>query len=476
MQMRKTKIICTLGPATDDKNVLKALMENGMNVARLNFSHGTQEEQLKRIDAVKECREVLSLPVAILLDTRGPEIRLKTFKDNKISLKEGDTFTLTTRDVEGTEKECAVSYDKLPQNVAVGTRILIDDGLVELRADEVTDTDIVCTVMNGGELSNRKSINIPGVRINMEYINEKDKADIIFGIKNGIDFVAASFVRTKEDALEIRKLLDENGGKDIEIIAKIENHEGVQNAEAILKVCDGIMVARGDLGVEVPFEELPRIQKDLTTLCLKMGKKCITATQMLDSMIKNPRPTRAEVSDVANAVYDGTSAVMLSGETSVGLYPVQTIKTMVRIVRNVEKNLNYRDQSFGKNYDAKDITSAISHGTVSSAHDLGASAIIAITTSGYTAKMVSAYRPAPMIIGGTSNRRVYHKLALSWGVVPMMMAMKTESKALWGAVLLKAEQMGYIRKDDIVVLTAGLPIGIPGTTNTLRIVKVGADE
>lgn len=470
--MRKTKIICTLGPATDDKSVLKRLMEEGMNVARLNFSHGTQEEQLKRIDAVKEVREVLSLPVAILLDTRGPEIRLKTFESGKITLNTGDSFTLTTRDIVGNGSICSVTYEKLPSNVTSGTKILIDDGLVALEAVSVENTEIHCKVLNGGDISNRKSINIPGVRLNMEYINEKDYADILFGIKNGIDFVAASFVRSKEDALQIRKLLDENGGKDIEIIAKIENQEGVNKAEEIISVCDGIMVARGDLGVEVSFDELPRIQKNLTNLCLKMGKKCITATQMLDSMMKNPRPTRAEVSDVANAVYDGTSAVMLSGETSVGKYPIETLQAMAKIVINAESNIDYRDKSFGKIYDAKDITSAISHGTVSSAHDLDAKAIIAITTSGYTAKMVSAYRPSTNIIGGTSNMRVFYKLALSWGVTPMMMAMKNESEALWGAVLLKSEEKGYIRKGDTVVLTAGLPIGIPGTTNTLRIVKI----
>ncbi|MBQ2911138.1 MAG: pyruvate kinase [Clostridia bacterium] len=470
--VRKTKIICTLGPATDDKNVLKSLMQEGMNVARLNFSHGTQAEQAQRIALVKECREALDLPIGILLDTRGPEVRVKTFENGKIMLNEGDVFTLTGEDVVGNESRVSVTFPQLAQNLTVGTRVLIDDGLIGMEVIEVRGADVICKVLNGGEVKDRKSINIPGIRLNMPYINEKDREDVIFGIKNGIDFVAASFVRTADDAREMRKLLDENGGKDIEIIAKIENREGVDNALEILKICDGIMVARGDLGVEVPFYELPEIQKNLADLCLKMGKKCVTATQMLDSMIKNPRPTRAEVSDVANAVFDHTSAVMLSGETSIGKYPVETVRAMVQIVKNAESNIDYTNKHIGKIYDTNDITSAISHATVSSAHDLDAAAIIAVTTSGYTAKMVSSYRPQTRIIGGTANRRVYYKLSLSWGVTPMMMAMKMESEPLWSAVLMKAEAMNYIKKDDLVVLTAGLPIGIPGTTNTLRIVKV----
>ena len=470
--VRKTKIICTLGPATDDKNVLKSLMQEGMNVARLNFSHGTQAEQAQRITLVKECREALDLPIGILLDTRGPEVRVKTFENGRIMLNEGDTFTLTGEEVIGNEQRVSVTFPQLAQNVTVGTRVLIDDGLIGMEVIEVRGADVICKVLNGGEVKDRKSINIPGIRLNMPYINEKDREDVIFGIKNGIDFVAASFVRTADDAREMRKLLDENGGKDIEIIAKIENREGVDNALEILKICDGIMVARGDLGVEVPFYELPEIQKNLADLCLKMGKKCVTATQMLDSMIKNPRPTRAEVSDVANAVFDHTSAVMLSGETSIGKYPVETVRAMVQIVKNAESNIDYTNKHIGKIYDTNDVTSAISHATVSSAHDLDAAAIIAVTTSGYTAKMVSSYRPQTRIIGGTSSRRVYYKLSLSWGVTPMMMAMKMESEPLWSAVLMKAEAMNYIKKDDLVVLTAGLPIGIPGTTNTLRIVKV----
>ncbi|MBQ7087054.1 MAG: pyruvate kinase [Clostridia bacterium] len=470
--VRKTKIICTLGPATDDKNVLKSLMQEGMNVARLNFSHGTQAEQAQRIALVKECREALDLPIGILLDTRGPEVRVKTFENGKIMLNEGDTFTLTGEEVIGNEQRVSVTFPQLAQNLTVGTRVLIDDGLIGMEVIEVRGADVICKVLNGGEVKDRKSINIPGIRLNMPYINEKDREDVIFGIKNGIDFVAASFVRTADDAREMRKLLDENDGKDIEIIAKIENREGVDNALEILKICDGIMVARGDLGVEVPFYELPEIQKNLADLCLKMGKKCVTATQMLDSMIKNPRPTRAEVSDVANAVFDHTSAVMLSGETSIGKYPVETVRAMVQIVKNAESNIDYTNKHIGKLYDTNDVTSAISHATVSSAHDLDAAAIIAVTTSGYTAKMVSSYRPQTRIIGGTANRRVYYKLSLSWGVTPMMMAMKMESEPLWSAVLMKAEAMNYIKKDDLVVLTAGLPIGIPGTTNTLRIVKV----
>ena len=470
--VRKTKIICTLGPATDDKNLLKSLMAEGMNVARLNFSHGTQEEQGKRIALVKECREALDLPIGILLDTRGPEVRVKTFENGRIELREGDIFTLTGDDIIGNKEKVSVTFENLYENVSAGTKILIDDGLIGMEVIEIKNKDVVCRVLNGGEVKDRKSINIPGTRLNMPYINEKDRNDIIFGIRNGIDFVAASFVRNADDVKQMRALLDENGGSDIEIIAKIENREGVDNALEILRNCDGIMIARGDLGVEVPFYELPEIQKNLAELCLRMGKKCITATQMLDSMIKNPRPTRAEVSDVANAVFDHTSAVMLSGETSIGKYPVETVRAMVQIVKNAESNIDYTSKHIGKLYDTNDITSAISHATVSSAHDLDAAAIIAISTSGYTAKMVSSYRPMTRIIGGTANRRVYYKLSLSWGVTPMMMAMKMESEPLWSAVTMKAEDMGYVRKGDIIVLTAGLPIGIPGTTNTLRIVKV----
>lgn len=470
--MRKTKIICTLGPATDDPAVLEQLMQEGMNVARLNFSHGTQEEQLGRINAVKAMRKKLGLPVAILLDTRGPEIRIKTFREGRITLKTGDTFTLTTREIEGDSAQVSVTYGRFPQNIKKGTKILIDDGLVGLEAVEITDTDVVCRVLNGGDLSNRKSINVPGIKIDMEYLNEKDKADIIFGIKNDIDFIAASFVRSQQDLLEIHAVLQQHGANHIEIISKIENQEGVNNAEDILAQCAGIMVARGDLGVEVEFDELPRIQKNLITLCKKYGKKVITATQMLDSMIKNPRPTRAETSDVANAVYDGTSAIMLSGETSVGKYPVETLKTMVRIAEKAESNIDYRITHNDREYDHSDVTSAISHATVSAAHDLHAAKIIAITTSGYTAQMVSSWRPQVDIVGATTDERAYYSLALRWGVTPVLMTKQETTEKLFAEAMAITKQHGLVQTGDMVVITAGLPIGVSGTTNTLRVTTV----
>ena len=470
--MRKTKIICTLGPATDDLAVLEQLMKEGMNVARLNFSHGTQEEQLGRINAVKAMRAKLNLPVAILLDTRGPEIRIKTFQEGRINLKTGDTFTLTTREIEGDSTAVSVTYSRFPQNIQKGTKILIDDGLVGMEAVEITDTDVVCKVLNGGDLSNRKSINVPGVKIDMEYLNEKDKADIIFGIQNDIDFIAASFVRSKQDLLDIKAVLKQHGAEHIEIISKIENQEGVNKAEEILSECAGIMVARGDLGVEVEFDELPRIQKNLITLCKKHGKKVITATQMLDSMIKNPRPTRAETSDVANAVYDGTSAIMLSGETSVGKYPVDTLKTMVRIAEKAEDNIDYRVTHNDREYNHSDVTSAISHATVSAAHDLNAAKIIAVTTSGYTAQMVSSWRPQVDIVGATTDEKAYYSLALRWGVTPILMERKDKTEELFQEAMDLVKCHGLVKPGDTVVITAGLPIGVKGTTNTLRVATI----
>lgn len=470
--MRKTKIICTLGPATDDINVLRDLVENGMNVARLNFSHGNQPEQLERINAVKKVRKELKMPVAILLDTRGPEVRIRDFKDGRVSLSAGDKFTFTTRDILGERSEVSVTYDRLPQNVKKGTKILVDDGLVALIVDSTTDTDIVCTVQNSGELSNKKSLNIPGVTLDMEYLNQKDKSDIEFGIDNGIDFIAASFVRSKSDIETIKAVLKEKKAENVEIIAKIENSEGVDNAEEILCNCAGIMVARGDLGVEVPFDELPRIQKYLISLCLKRGKKVITATQMLESMAKNPRPTRAETSDVANAVYDGTTAVMLSGETSVGKYPLETLKTMVSIVTKAEDDIDYKSTHNMRQPDKDGITSAISHATVSAAHDLNIGKIIAITTSGYTAQIVSSWMPACDIIAATTSEKAFHQLSMRWGVSPMMFESKELTEDLFECAIQTAKSAGYVKTDEMVALTAGLPIGVSGSTNTLRIQSV----
>ena len=392
--MRKTKIICTLGPSTDDDKVLKNLMQKGMNCARLNFSHGTHEEQKKRIEQVKLLREQLDLPVALLLDTKGPEIRTGLFEKGEAKLNEGQLFTLTTEDVEGDEEKVSISYDGLAQDVEVGTRLLMDDGLIAMVVEKIKGSDVVCRIKNGGIIKNKKSINVPGVMLSMPYMSEKDRADIIFGIENGVDYIAASFVRSCYDVLEIKKVLEENGGTDIQIIAKIENNQGVENIEEILKVSDGIMVARGDMGVEIAFEKLPDIQKKLIEYCYRAGKKVITATQMLESMTYNPRPTRAEVSDVANAVYDGTSAVMLSGETAIGKYSVEALEAMASIVEQTESNINYLKRFENNHFHTNiSITNAISHSAVTTAHDLGATAIIAVTESGYTAREISSYRP-----------------------------------------------------------------------------------
>ena len=408
--MRKTKIICTLGPATDP--VLPEIIKAGMNVARLNFSHGSHEEHKVRMDAVKAARRELGMPVGIMLDTKGPEIRTKTYKDGKIEIVEGQEFILTTREVEGDEHIVSITYDGLPGDVKVGTRILIDDGLVAFEVTEIRDgTDIVCKALNGGPLSNRKSINVPGISLNMPFVSERDRADIEFGLSQGIDFIAASFTRTAQDVRDIKAILKEHGQEDVEIIAKIENMEGVRNIQEILDEANGVMVARGDLGVEVPFEELPEIQKSIIKICISRGKRVVTATQMLESMAKNPRPTRAEVSDVANAVYDGTSAIMLSGETSVGKYPVETVQTMSRIANNAESTIHYDRRratrlEFQNMNVAGDLkTLAISHATCSTTADLGAKCIVAFTEAGSTARAVSTYRPGAPIIAATPNEK-----------------------------------------------------------------------
>ncbi|MCG8501552.1 MAG: pyruvate kinase [Firmicutes bacterium] len=472
--MRRTKIVCTLGPATDDVNILENLMKNGMNVARLNFSHGTHEEQLKRVEIFKQLRDELDIPIALMLDTRGPEIRIKQFKNGEEQLQEGQMFTLTTREVEGTSEIVSVTYKGLPDDIMRGNTLLIDDGLIELVVVDIANTDIKCEVKNGGKVSNHKGVNIPGVSVKMPYVSEKDKEDILFGIKNEFDFIAASFVRSQYDVLEIRKILENNSAKNIQIIAKIENNEGVSNIDKILKVSDGIMVARGDMGVEIPLEDLPGIQKMLIKRCYGAGKPVITATQMLDSMIRNPRPTRAETTDVANAIYDGTSAIMLSGETSIGKYPVESLVTMSRIAQKTERAINYKTRFATEQFNLEaNVTNAISHATCTTAHDLGAAAIISVTKSGQTARMVSKFRPDCPIIAPTISERVCRQLSLSWGIYPFILEVKETTDELFDHAVDKSVESGIVSNGDLVVITGGIPVGISGMTNILKVHLVG---
>ena len=472
--MRKTKIICTLGPATDDEAVLKNLMLGGMNCARLNFSHGSHEEQQKRIDMVKKLRAELNLPVALLLDTKGPEIRLGEFKDGSAKLKAGQNFTLTTKEIQGDENGCSISYENLASDISVGSRLLMDDGLIAMEVLSIKDEDIVCRILNSGTIKNKKSVNVPGAVLSMPYMSEKDKRDIIFGIENDVDFIAASFVRTCYDVLEIKKILEEHNGTGTQIIAKIENNQGVTNVDEIIKVSDGIMVARGDMGVEIEFERLPSIQKKLIEKCYRAGKKVITATQMLESMTHNPRPTRAEVSDVANAVYDGTSAVMLSGETAIGEYPVESLETMAAIAESTEADINYVKRFENNHFHTNtSITKAISHSAVTTAHDLGATAIITVTESGFTAREVSSYRPTYPIIATCTNEKIRRQLNLSWGVTPVMSEEQNTTDELFEHAVAKALETGIVKKGDIVVITGGAPIRISGTTNMVKVYLVG---
>lgn len=472
---RKTKIICTLGPATDNEETLRQLMLNGMNTARLNFSHGSYEEQKKRIDLVKKVREELNLPIPLLLDTKGPEIRIGNFTEGKVELKTGQLFTLTPEDIDGTNEIASISYKDLAKDVNNKTKILIDDGLIEMKVIDVKDRDIICKVLNGGPVSNHKSVNVPDVNLGMNYMSQKDIADIEFGIENGVDFIAASFTRSAFDILEIRRILEENNANDIRVIAKIENRQGVNEVDEILKVSDGIMVARGDMGVEIHFEELPAIQKSLIQKCYRSNKMVITATQMLESMTHNPRPTRAETSDVANAVYDGTSAVMLSGETAVGEYPVKALRTMARICEQTEADIDYvkRFNELRLNT-VIDVANAISHSTCTTAHDLEAAAILTVTQSGYTARIISGFRPECPIIAGTMNDRVYRQLNLSWGVTPIKTEIKKSSDELFDHAVERAlSETDIIKKGDLVAITGGSPIGVSGTTNILKVTLVG---
>ena len=470
--MRKTKIICTIGPASEGEDKLKELMLAGMNVARFNFSHGTHEEQKVKFARVLKVSNELGLPVATLLDTKGPEIRLRDFEGGKAMLEPGQTFTLTTEEIMGTSEKATISYKGLKNDVSTGSMILIDDGKIEMRVEKITDTEIQCRVVNGGKVSNHKGINVPGAVLSMPYISEVDYADIKFCAEMGYDFLAASFVRTKEDILEVRKILDEYNSK-AKVIAKIENMQGIQNLDEILEVSDGIMVARGDMGVEIPLEEVPVLQKQMIKKAVAQGKHVITATQMLESMITNPRPTRAETADVANAIYDGTTAIMLSGESAAGAYPIEAVKTMARIAERTEQDIDYKSRlKKVEDEDDTDITTAISHACCTTAMDLNASAIITVTMSGFTAGMISRYKPGCPIIGCSVNPRVCRQLSLSWGVSPLLIEKEDKADALFEEATRAAEKAGYIKKGDIVVLTAGVPLGISGRTNMIRVIEV----
>ncbi len=472
--MRKTKIVCTIGPASETEEILREMILSGMNVARINFSHGTHEEHQKKLDLLYKLREELNVPVAALLDTKGPEIRLGTFQNQCEELVSGELFTLTTEPVEGTKTKASISFEGLPSDVKKGDAILIDDGLIELKVEEIKGKDIICRVINGGPVSNRKGINVPNVSLSMPYLSERDKADILFGIKAGFDIIAASFVRNAQDVQQLRDLLKENGGGDIKIISKIENAEGVSNIDEIIRVSDGIMVARGDMGVEVPFEKVPKIQKDIIKKVYYSGKVVITATQMLESMTENPRPTRAEATDVANAIYDGTSAIMLSGETAAGKYPVESVRTMAKIALETEQDIDYEGRFYHfQEQSMRNVTNAISHATCTTAYDLEAAAVITVTESGQTARMISKYRPEMPIIGCTVNERVYRQLAMSWGVMPVLCRAQNTADALFDHAVDCAKNAGFIHDGDLVVITAGVPLGIPGTTNLLKVQTVG---
>lgn len=471
--MRKTKIICTLGPSTDNEKVLREMMLAGMDVARINFSHQTHEDQKRRIDMVKKLREELGLPIAIVADTKGPEIRTGNFPE-PVMLEEGQQFILSTKEVDGSSRGCSISFKDLPSDVERGTRILIDDGLIELKVESKTDSDITCRVINGGRVSSHKGINVPDVHLSMPYISSADRSDLRFAVEQGCDFIAASFVRSASDLMQMREELKRVGGEDLRIIAKIENADGVANIDQILELTDGVMVARGDMGVEIPFEEIPILQKMLIRKGYGAGKQVVTATQMLESMITNPRPTRAETTDVANAIYDGTSAIMLSGETAAGKYPVEAVRTMAMIAERTEKSINYIKRF--KNHeddDSRSVTNAISHATCTTVHDLEGRAIITVTKSGQTARMLSKYRPAVKIISCTTDERVQRQMNLSWGVKPLMIAEKKSTDELFQAAIEATINAKEVDDGDLVVITAGVPVGKSGTTNMLKVHVIG---
>ncbi|MDE7058454.1 MAG: pyruvate kinase [Lachnospiraceae bacterium] len=473
--MRRTKIVCTLGPSTEKEEVLRQLMLEGMAVARMNFSHGTHEEQKARLDKVKKIREELGLPVAALLDTKGPEIRIGDVEGGKLELKAGQMFTLTTEEMLGTAEKVMITYKELYKDVCPGDSILIDDGLIGMEVEAIEGKDIICRVKNGGFISNHKGVNVPGVELKMPFVSQKDYEDIVFAAEQGFDYIAASFTRTAEDILEIRKILHDKNGEGINIIAKIENMQGVENCGAILRVADGIMIARGDMGVEIPLEEVPIIQKKLIRLAIRMGKPVITATQMLDSMMKNPRPTRAETSDVSNAIYQGTSAIMLSGETAAGAYPVEAVKTMARIAERTEKDIDYTTEFKPRRLatERPDVTNAISHATCTTAMDLKAAAIVAVTKSGKTVGRISKYRPSCQIIGCATEMRVCRQLNLFWGVIPIQMDEEDTADELFDHAVEAAEKKGLIQRGELAVITAGVPLGLSGTTNMIKVHVAG---
>lgn len=471
--MRKTKIICTLGPSTDDPKILEAMMDSGMDVARFNFSHGTHAEHKVRLELLKKLRKEKNLPVAALLDTKGPEIRLKTFAEGKVMLEAGQKFTLTAREVTGTKDICSVSYKNLAQDVHPGSQIMLDDGLISMKVLERTETDITCLVQNGGPIKDRKGVNVPGVHLSMPYMSAQDREDLLFGIQEGFDFVAASFCRSAQDVMEIRRLLDEHHS-DLRIIAKLENQEGVNNVDEILAVADGVMIARGDMGVEIDFTEIPIIQKDIIWRCYNAGKPVITATQMLDSMIEHPRPTRAEITDVANAIYDGTSAIMLSGETAAGRWPVEAVRTMSAIAERTESDINYDKRLKMRTMEGQlSVAGAVAHAACTTAMDIKANAIITVSKSGETARLLCKYRPETPIIACVLTEQVYRQLTLSWGITPIMMEYAHDTDELIEKAVSTSQSAGLVQDGDLVVITAGVPVGISGTTNMIKAHLVG---
>ena len=470
--MRKTKIICTVGPASSNEKTLTAMCKAGMNVVRLNFSHGTHEGHKEVIELVKDVREKLDLPIAIMLDTKGPEFRIKCFENGKVSLSDGDKFTFTTDEVVGNEKKVSVTYKHLTEDLAPGDRILVNNGLVIFEVDEIVGSNINCTVITGGEMSNRKSMNFPNKTLHQEYLGDQDKADLLFGIENDVDFVAASFVSCEADIRAVRDFLDQNGGEGIDVIAKIENRAGVDNIDEICNVADGIMVARGDLGVEIPFIEVPTVQKYLIKKCRLLGKRVITATEMLESMIHNPRPTRAEISDVANAVYDGSSAVMLSGETAAGKYPVEAVKNMAEIAEFTEKGIDYKNWFHSTNFKMRNNLDAVSHATCAMAVDVNAKCIVVSSKSGQTARMVSRFRSPCDIIGMTTNKKAWRKLNMSWGVTPALAEEFNSTEVVYYHAMIQAKKIMNLQSGDNVVLTGGQINGKPGNTNTIKVETV----
>ncbi|MBE5722654.1 MAG: pyruvate kinase [Clostridium sp.] len=472
--MRKTKIVCTLGPATNDVEIMKQLIQNGMDAARINFSHGTYETHAETIAKLKQAREELNAPIPLILDTKGPEIRVKTFKEDKVRLEEDATFTLTTREVEGDVNIVSVTYADLPKDVHRGSRILIDDGLIELKVEDITETDVVCKVVNGGVVKSRKGVNLPGVEVNLPSLMEKDIEDLKFGVENGFDIVAASFIRSAEDVLKIRRVLEENGGGQMHIISKIENQQGVENIDKILEASDGIMVARGDLGVEIPPEEVPLVQKILIAKANCIGKPVITATQMLESMVHSPRPTRAEANDVANAIFDGSDAIMLSGETAAGAYPLEAVATMARIAMKAESAVDYAAKLANTTEPARvNITNAISMAACATAAELKTAAITTVTKSGFTARMISRYRPACPLIASTSDETVWRQMNLIWGCKPMLYTGELPRGGVFDTALEIAVKSGLLKNGDTVVSALGMPLGFSGATNTLRVDIVG---